>query len=59
MITRREKHFFIVAAILAIIFVITRPDPVSLQGWDYVLLFFVVGPLGFYLAHDPERRKEG
>jgi len=59
MLTRREKHVLIAAIILAIIFVIVRPSYETVREWEYLLLFVVVGPLGLYIATDPERRKAG
>ena len=56
-LTRREKHVLIVALILLIAFAIIRPSYAQVQEWEIVYLFIVVGPLGFYIATDPERRK--
>lgn len=58
-LTRREKHVLFIAALLIIFFAITRPSQKTVQDWEYLYLFLVVGPLGFYLATDPERRKQG
>ena len=58
-LTRREKLVLIVALILAIIFVIVRPSYQTAQEWEYFLLFIVVGPLGLYIATDPERMEVG
>lgn len=54
-LTRREKRFLIAALILSFIFLFT-PQPV-VNDWELLILFVVVGPLGFYIATDPERRK--
>jgi hypothetical protein len=58
-LTRREKHVLIIAAIIAIFFVITRPSYETVQAWEWFYLVFVVGPVGLYIALDPERKKEG
>ena len=57
--TRREKQALIAALIIAIILLIVRPSYETIQDWEWLFLFVVVGPLGIYIALDPERRKEG
>lgn len=57
MLTRREMHVLFIVAIIAIFFVITRPSYETVQEWEWFYLVFVVGPLGLYIALDPERRK--
>lgn len=54
-LTRREKIALIIAASLALLFLFI-PQPV-LDEWEYPYLFFVVFPLGIYIATDPERIK--
>lgn len=54
-LTRREKHFLIAAALIALYFVF-NPARIPEDQEIFYLLFIVV-PLGFYLATDPERRK--
>lgn len=56
-LTRREKHVLIVALILLVTFSIVRPSYAQVQEWEMLYLFIIVGPLGFYIATDPERRK--
>jgi len=56
-LTRREKHALVIASIIALAFVIFNPDQSTTEVLEYVGLFFVVFPLGIYIASDPERRK--
>lgn len=56
-LTRREKHFLIAAALIALYFVF-NPARIPEDQEIFYLLFIVV-PLGFYLATDPEHKKEG
>jgi hypothetical protein len=58
-LTRREKHVLIAAAVIALFFIIARPSEQTVDDWELFYLFFVVAPLGFYIALDPERIKEG
>ena len=58
-LTRREKHVLIVAAIIAILFMIIRPSYETVREWEYLSLWVIVAPIGLYIATDPERRKEG
>lgn len=64
-LTRREKHFLIIAAIIFTIIsiaslVVLSKDRLNqfLSDWELLYLFFIVAPLGFYIATDPERKKE-
>jgi len=57
-ITRREKQVIGVAAFMAIAFLIARPPLEFIKDWEWLFLIVVVGPLGFYIATDPERRNE-
>ena len=57
-LTRREKHILIIAALLSIFFVIVEPTQKTLQGWEFFYLVFVVGPLGIYIATDPEQKEK-
>lgn len=52
-LTRREKITLIIAAFFAVIFLFI-PQQV-LNEWEYLYLFFIVFPLGMYIATDPER----
>lgn len=55
-LTRREKHVLVAAAIiLAIMFIFNPPLPVD-QAQEWFYLLFVVAPIGFYIATDPEHR---
>jgi len=63
-LTHREKHVLIVAAVIALILAIgslLAPSKEAftqfLRDWELVYLLVIVGPLGFYVASDPERRK--
>lgn len=56
-LTRREKHVLVILAILLVAFMIIRPSYETVQEWEWLFLFVVVGPIGFYIASDPERRK--
>lgn len=58
MLTRREKHVLIVAAIVAILFMIIRPSYETVREWEYLSLWVIVAPIGLYIATDPERKKE-
>lgn len=58
-LTRREKHVLIAALIIAIILLIAHPSYETIQGWEWLFLFLVVGPLGFYIALDKERIRKG
>lgn len=56
--TRREKHFLIVFAILLIgIFAFGKQLPDN-ELLEYLFLLFIVAPLGYYIATDPERIRE-
>lgn len=56
MLTRREKHALIIAAIIAILFVIFRPSYETVREWEYLSLWIIVAPIGFYIATDPQRK---
>lgn len=56
-LTHREKHVLLIAALIAILFVIVRPSYETIREWEYFLWSIVVAPLGFYIATDPESRK--
>ncbi len=58
-LTRREKHVLIIAAIIALLFVIIRPSYETVREWEYLSLWVIVAPIGMYIATDPKRRKEG
>jgi hypothetical protein len=57
MLTRRQKHCLIAAALIALFFIITRPVYIS-DEWEVFYLIFVVAPLGFYLVTAPERMQK-
>jgi len=63
-LTRREKHALTIAVlIIAIIsiasLVVPSKDKLNqfLSDWELLYLFFIVAPLGFYIATDPEVRE--
>lgn len=63
-LTRREKHALFIAAVIVITLAIGSSLAPSkqlfnqrLQDYELAYLFFIVAPLGFYLASDPERRE--
>jgi uncharacterized integral membrane protein len=58
-LTRREKHALIVCALIALVFVIFKPDQNTTETIEYFGLLFIVLPLAIYVAGDPERKKEG
>lgn len=57
-LTRREKHALIVCALIALVFIIFKPDQSTTELIEYFGLFLVVAPMGFYIAADPERKKK-
>ena len=55
-LTRREKHALIICAVVALAFVIFKPDQSTVEAIEYFGLLFFVFPLVIYVACDPERR---
>lgn len=60
-LTRREKRALIIAAVILVTFTLGSSLASSkqaftqfLEGWELLYLFFIVAPLGFYIATDPE-----
>lgn len=63
-LTHREKHVLIIAAVILLVIVIAGSLAPSMQqfnqttkDWEFVYLFLIVGPLGLYIALDPEHKK--
>ena len=56
-LTRREKRVLIISALILIFFIVTRPSYQTVREWEVFYLFVIVAPLGFYIATDPERRR--
>lgn len=56
-LTRREKHALIIGAIILLAMVIINPSQATVIEYEWFYLLFVVGPLGFYIATDPEKQK--
>jgi len=57
-LTRREKHILVAAAIIALFFIIVRPDQAIAGEWEYFYILLIALPLGMYLVTDPESREE-
>jgi hypothetical protein len=56
-VTRREKHVLIFALLFLLgIFAFGKQIPDN-EIYEYLVLIFVVAPVGFYIATDPERAK--
>lgn len=58
-LTRREKHTLIILAIVALAFIIFKPDQSTVKVLEYFGLFFLVFPSVIYVSSDPECKKEG
>lgn len=54
-LTRREKHVLIIGIIILLCMVIINPSQTTVMQYEWFYLLFVVAPLGFYIATDPER----
>ncbi len=54
-LTRREKNFLIIAALIAISFIFV-PDRFT-DDLEMILLYFFAFPIGLYVVTDPERRE--
>jgi len=55
-LTRREKHILIVALVIILAMVIINPSQTTVMQYEWFYLLFVVAPIGFYIATDPERK---
>lgn len=56
MLTRREKHVLIAVGILIPVLAFMPQEFIDAN--EIYFLIFIVGPLGFYIATDPERRNK-
>ena len=56
--TQREKHVLFLA-VVALLFVYLINNQQFLDEHELFWLFFVVAPVGLYIATDPERRMAG
>jgi len=54
-ISRRQKHFLIIASVLCFVFGFIPQN--ILNENELIYLFVVVLPLGLYMALDPEQRR--
>lgn len=55
-LTRREKHFLVIAALIAISSIVI-PDHFT-DDLEMILIYFFAFPIGLYVATDPERKNE-
>jgi hypothetical protein len=54
--TRREKHVAWFAGITVILIILSGVDQSTLNAYEIPFMFFVVVPIGIYIAIDPERK---
>jgi len=55
--TRRDKHVLI--AIIALVIMLAFIPQQTINNHEVFFMVVIVGPLGLYIATDPERRKAG
>lgn len=53
--TRREKHILVFIILLLVVLAFIPQS--TIEQNEVIIIIFTVGPLGIYIATDPERKK--